>query len=57
MLACSNTVDNGGDSFSVVRSGAADGSISGENGGTAIVAASAVKRQGHQRNVRGNVFH
>ena len=57
MLACSKAVDNGGDSFSVVRSGAADGSISGENGGTAIVAASAVKRQGHQRSVRGNVFH
>ena len=57
MLACSGSVDNGGDSYSVVGSGAADGSISGANGGTALVAASGVKRQGHQRCVRGNVFH
>ena len=57
MLALSNSIDIGGDSFSVVGSAAADGSISGDNDGTAIVAASAVKRQGHQRIVRGNVFY
>ena len=57
MLACSNAVDNGGDCFPVVGSGAADGSISGDIGGTVIVAARTVKGQGHQRGVRGNVFH
>ena len=57
MFSCSGAIDNSGDSFSVVGGGAADGNISGANGGAVSVAASAAKIQGHQRSVRGIFFH